>query len=314
MDTLSDPKLGNVGERLRAVARMDPHRFPRLGLIAARWAEAATAKLNATYASPVRVEFTALSSFAFSVAALEASETQLALTVRSPKFRETVLVTTDARFADTVSEAAFGGDGRDRIEANRALTSVSKFFADNAMRAFVETGNAAFADILPLMMTTDRLVAENVGAVLDAMLPEEARNFVEFRFRVAIGRCEAALRIAIPEAVLAPHKRVFSVVPDEAPSIVDEGWARDLEAGFQKADMKVSAILAEQPMTLGALATLQIGQTIALDATMESLVLIECEGQRLFRGHMGRSRDSYMIRIEENVDPTEEFIDDILAD
>ena len=78
--------------------------------------------------------------------------------------------------------------------------------------------------------------------------------------------------------------------------------------------MRVSALLAEHPTTLGEVACFQVGQTLALDVTMESLLVLECEGQRLFRGRMGRSRDSYMIRIEENVDPTEEFIDDILAD
>ena len=57
-----------------------------------------------------------------------------------------------------------------------------------------------------------------------------------------------------------------------------------------------------------------IGQTIVLDATTDSLIIIECEEQRLFRGRMGRSRDSYVVRIEEKIDPTEEFIDDILSD
>ena len=314
MDVITERKPGNIGERLRSAARLDPDRFPRLKLIGTQWAEAVAAKLNATYASPLRIEFAAISAFAYSASALEASQTQIALTARSPKWRETVLLTADARFADTVAEAAFGGDGRGLIEPGRPLSSVGKFFSDNALRAFVETGNAAFADVAPLMMTTDRLLTEAIGEKLDALIHEDARAFVEFRFQVTIGRCEAALRVAFPEQVLAPHKRALSVLPEEAPSIIDESWARDLEAGFQKADMKVSAILAEQQTTLGALATFQIGQTIALDVTMDSLVLVECEGQRLFRGHMGRSRDSYMIKIEENVDPTEEFIDDILAD
>ena len=78
--------------------------------------------------------------------------------------------------------------------------------------------------------------------------------------------------------------------------------------------MPIRAILCEEELTLGQIATLQVGQTLSLGATMNSLVVLECENQRLFRGRIGRARDSYTVRVEEAVDPTEEFIDDILAD
>ncbi|WP_062113401.1 FliM/FliN family flagellar motor switch protein [Aureimonas sp. AU40] len=311
MDTVTDRR---IGERLRSAARIEPDRYPRLKVIGAAWAEAASAKLNATYASELKIEFADLSNFVFDAKAMEQAETQIALTVRSPKWRETVLVAGGPLFVDTVSEAAFGGDGRNKPELGRPLTSVGKFFADNALRAFVDTGNAVFGDIAPMQMAPDRLVTEEIGPKLDALLLKDARQFVEFRFEVSIGRCLAALRIAVPEAVLSLHKRALAVIPDAGPSIVDESWTKDLEAGFQKADMRVSALLAEHPTTLGEVACFQVGQTLSLNVTMESLLVLECEGQRLFRGHMGRSRDSYMVRIEESVDPTEEFIDDILSD
>ncbi|ALN74170.1 FliM/FliN family flagellar motor switch protein [Aureimonas sp. AU20] len=311
MDTVTDRR---IGERLRSAARIEPDRYPRLKVIGAAWAEAASAKLNATYASELKIEFADLSNFVFDAKAMEQAETQIALTVRSPKWRETVLVAGGPLFVDTVAEAAFGGDGRNKPELGRPLTSVGKFFADNALRAFVDTGNAVFGDIAPMQMAPDRLVTEEIGPKLDALLLKDARQFVEFRFEVSIGRCLAALRIAVPEAVLSLHKRALAVIPDAGPSIVDESWTKDLEAGFQKADMRVSALLAEHPTTLGEVACFQVGQTLSLNVTMESLLVLECEGQRLFRGHMGRSRDSYMVRIEESVDPTEEFIDDILSD
>ncbi len=311
MQTVTDRR---IGERLRSAARIEPDRYPRLKTIGTAWAEAALAKLNASYASPLRVDFAALSNFTLDANDTTRPETQMLLTVRSPKWRETVLVAAGPGFADTVAEAAFGGDGRDRPDAARPLTSVGRFFADGALRAFVETGNAVFGDIAPMAMAPDRLVTEEIDAKLASLVPADARQFVEFRFEVSIGRCRSALRIAIPETVLAMHKRALASPVEDAPSIVDESWTKGLEAGFQKADMRVSALLAEHATTLGEVATLRVGQTLSLDVTMESLLVLECEGQRLFRGRMGRSRDSYMVRVEEAVDPTEEFIDDILAD
>ena len=311
METVTDRR---IGERLRSAARIEPDRYPRLKIIGAAWAEAAATKINANYATPIKIEFVALSNFSLDAGTLAATETQLALTVRSPKWRDTVLFCAGPFFADTIAEAAFGGDGRNKPEAGRPLTSVAKFFADNALRAFVDCGNSVFGDVAPLAMAPDRLVTEEIAARLDAMIPADSRQFVEFRFELSIGRCQAALRIAIPETVLSTHKRALAVIPDDSPSIVDESWTKGLEAGFQKADMRVTALLAEHPTSLGEVACFQVGQTIPLAVTMESLLVLECEGQRLFRGHMGRSRDSYMVRIEEAVDPTEEFIDDILAD
>ena len=310
MDTVTER---NIGERLRSAARIEPERFPRLKQIGTKWAEAVSAKLAAGHASPLAVEFIASSPFVLSPSALSDTDTQLVLTVRSSKWREIALVAADGRFADTVTEAGFGGDGRDAPAPGRPLTSVGRFFADAALRGFVETGNAAFADVVTLGMSADRLLAETIGEKLDEWIAPDARTFIEFRFRLSIGRCEAALRVAIPESVLSPHRRKFAAVPDEGPSIVDETWARDLEAGFQKTDMHVRAILCEQQTSLGEISTFHVGQTLALDATMQSLVLLECEGQRLFRGSMGRSRDTYVIKVSEPVDPTEEFIDDILA-
>jgi len=311
MDMITEP---GISERLRSAARLEPDRFPRLKVLGTQWAEAAMGKLNGSYPSSVQVEFSALSNFVFSAEAMEMAETQVALVLRSPQWRESALIAADARFADTVSEAAFGGDGRTPSDGKRPLTSVAKFFSDNALRVFAECGNAVFADVLPLGMSVDRLVAEQVGQKLDALLPADARSFVEFRFRIRIGQCEGALRVALPENALAPHKRKFAQLPEAAPSMVDEAWAKGLEASVQKADMQVRAYLGEHKTTLGDVSRLQVGQTLALDTLVDSLLVVECEGQRMFRGRMGRSRDSYMVRIEETIDPTEEFIDDILAD
>ena len=108
-------------------------------------------------------------------------------------------------------------------------------------------------------------------------------------------------------------RRKLSIVPEEK-TFADEGWAREIQEGLSHADLEVRALLDEKQITLGDVARFTLGQTIVLDATMESLIIIECEEQRLFRGRMGVQRDSYVVRIEERVDPTEEFIDDILAD
>lgn len=302
-----------IGERLRSAARIDPSRFPRLRTVAETWAELASRSLNGHCASPLKIEFAGFGNLELRSLAADLPEMCLALTMRSPMWRDLALVAADAAFPGTVSEATFGGDGRSGVDTALPLTRTSLFFADAALRRLLETGNEAFREF-PLALTPDRLVHDGPGAAkLAQALGGSPRFFVEIRFRLTIGEAASTVRALIPEAALAPHKRLLAA-PEEAPPVVDETWTRDLEAGLQMADMPIRAILCEEELTLGQIATLQVGQTLSLGATMNSLVVLECENQRLFRGRIGRARDSYTVRVEEAVDPTEEFIDDILAD
>ena len=77
-------------------------------------------------------------------------------------------------------------------------------------------------------------------------------------------------------------------------------------------DMRLDAVLARTRVPLATVATLVVGQTIPLDIGALDLIAVECEERPLFRARMGRSRENYVVRIEERIDPAEEFIDGIL--
>ena len=303
-----------VEAQLRSAAKIEPDRLPRLKLLAEEWAVAAADALNASYATPLTIECLGVSTLTFNAGAPELKAAAAATVIASPKWRELGFALADTKLADTVVEAMFGGAGTLPAGPPRPMTKLDRRFVDMAITTMIEAGNPVFAPVAPLDMSADRVIKEAIGAQLEELLSPRNRSFLEIRFRLAVGQQEAVVRFALPEPAFALHRRQLTIMPETAPLMADESWVRDITEGLQRADIQVRALLDEQQMTLGDVACFQIGQTIVLKATTDSLIIVECEEQRLFRGRMWRSRDSYMVRIEEKIDPTEEFIDDILSD
>ena len=304
----------NIEAQLRSAAKIEPERLSRLKLLAADWAEAGARALNASYAAPVEIAFSGLSGLLFTPAQADIRNAVAATMIGSVKWQEPGFALADAGLADTLVEAVFGGSGQAAAGTRRPMTKLDRRFMEQAFAALVDAANPVFQTVAALDMVPGRFLHDAVGATLDELLPRENRAFVQLAFRISVGQYESTIRIALPERALAPHRRKLTVLPDVVPPVTDEGWARDITEGLQLADLEVRALLDEQQITLGEVARFTLGQTIVLDATMDSLIIVECEEQRLFRGRMGRSRDSYVVRIEEKIDPTEEFIDDILSD
>lgn len=304
----------NIEAQLRSAAKIEPERLSRLKLLAAAWAEAGAEALNAFYAAPVEIAFSGLSGLLFTPTQPDVKASVAAMAIGSAKWRETGFVLADASLADTLVEAVFGGSGQAPAGTPRPMTKLDRRFVEMAFSTLIEAGNPVFRDVAALDMVPGRFLADAVGPELDELLAPKDRAFLQLAFTISIGQYAGTVRIALPERALAPHRRKLTIVPETAPVVTDEGWARDITEGLQLADLEVRALLDEQQITLGEVARFTLGQTIVLDATMDSLIIVECEEQRLFRGRMGRSRDSYVVRIEEKIDPTEEFIDDILSD
>ena len=52
---------------------------------------------------------------------------------------------------------------------------------------------------------------------------------------------------------------------------------------------------------------------IGLEATAQSLLTLEAEGQALFRATLGQSKGAFTVRLERRLDEREELLGDILA-
>ncbi|MCW4113689.1 FliM/FliN family flagellar motor switch protein [Aurantimonas sp. MSK8Z-1] len=304
---------GNIGARLRSASEVEPSRLPRLKVIVQKWAESAGESMAGLSVSPVIVELVSMSAMTFLKQSKDYQQASLAAVVNSSGWSEPGFVLVDASFDDVLLEAFFGGDGGTAETRDRVLTDLDKGVVELALKTINRAGNAAFRDIEPIQMVAKDLIQRDIGEALAAVLPGEKTRYVSVTFDIKLGALRSSLRYAIPESFIAANRRHLSHVPEvKAPP--DESWVKKFQKGFNHSELKVRAVLGKKQLRLDEVSRFAVGHTIVLDETMDSLIDIECEDQRLFRGRVGRSRDFYVVQVEERVDPTEEFIDDILAD
>jgi flagellar motor switch protein FliM len=302
----------NLGAKLRSASRVEAERLPRLKAIATAWAESLKDWLARDFSSEGHVEFAGAS--ALRIGAGTAEPATIAVLASSSGWPHPALVLADERFADLVPEFLFGGDGTAKRTAGRRASEMDLRFCTLVVEKTLALGNAALAPVMDVALDAERTIAHEAGARLAEIFADEPADFIQLDFRFTLGRAESHLRVALPESVVALHRRKLDRLPEAAAPAIDPDWAREIEERLQHADMQLTALLDEKPMTLGDIAGLAVGQTIVLGTRVDGLITVECEDRRLFRGRMGRGREAYLVRIEETIDPTEEFIDDILAD
>lgn len=302
----------NLGARLRSASRIEADRLPRLKLIGDEWAGALQAGLAQDFGAQTTIEYHG--AVPLERAATVGEGPALLLVATSQGWSQPALVTTDAGFAGFVVECLLGGDGKMPAIPGRASTELDLRFCRVVLERLLAVGNAALKPVMDARMAVERIFSQTIAERLEAYAPDAAPGYTQLSFRMSLGACAGVVRVAIPDPVLALARRKLDHLPEPPAPSVDLIWAREIEEGLLDAEMSLTALLDEKATTLGAIAGFRVGQTIVLNAGIDSPITIECEEQRLFRGRMGRSRDSYLVRIEEKIDPTEEFIDDILAD
>lgn len=307
-------QAGNIGARLRSASEIEPSRLPRLKVIAQQWAQLAAEALQALAVGPLTIELVSMSAMTFLKQSKDYGQAGAASVVSSAKWTESGFVLAEPGFIELLIEALFGGEGNGPGPADRPLTDLDRELIQLAFGAFASSADKAFGEIAELSLETAPLIDSDIGEGLAEALPAEKTRYVSVSFEVQTGSSKSTVRYAVPESFVAFNRRKLHAVATVAPALPDEDWRREIQAGLGQADLKLSAILGEKAITLSQVASFTVGQTIVLDETMESLIRIECEDQGLFRGKVGRSRDAYVVRIEEKIDPTQEFIDDILSD
>ncbi|WP_102958737.1 FliM/FliN family flagellar motor switch protein [Mangrovicella endophytica] len=303
-----------VGARIRSAAEIEPSRLPLLRVIAQSWTDAVRAGMETLAISPVTIELAGISSTDFNKTSAMVTDAALGAVAASPKWGENGFILGDTNLVDLVLETFFGGDGSPREASDRSVTELDKSFVELALKTFNKAANRAFADIEEMGLTTRDTASHEIGEAIGASLQGSRSRYVCITFELRTGSIKAELRYALPESFVASHRRKLSVMPETSTAVLDEGWQRQIHSGLGHAEMKLTAILGEKTMTLDEVSHLAVGQTLVLSETIESLIRIECEDQGLFRGKVGRSREAFVVSIEDKIDPTEEFIDDILSD
>ncbi|MES0868765.1 flagellar motor switch protein FliM [Pseudovibrio sp. SCP19] len=221
-----------------------------------------------------------------------------------------ILLGFDRTFIFSMVEVLLGGDGEEEpFLEDRTLTNVEQRLA---YRMFEEAATAletAFEAIADTSLKVERL--EN--RMEFAQTGRKSNPCVLAKMTAEIIGREGEIFIIIPQSVLNPLRENLTQVLSGEVAGRDTRWTKQFQQEVQRTEVKLTAILEEQRMTLEEVAQFEVGLVLELNATPKTAVQLECNSQPLFNCRLGQVAGSYTVRVEELIEQEGELLDDILS-
>jgi flagellar motor switch protein FliM len=219
-----------------------------------------------------------------------------------------ILVGFDRDFIFTMVEVLFGSDGSEPpVNEERAFSNIEMRVAQSL---FEEAGKALQAAFAPVSRTSLKL--ERVETRMDfAIIGRRNNQAVVAKILImALGR-GGEMFVIIPQSALSPMRRSLAHVVSSDVGPADPRWSKQMQNEVQRTSVTLRAVLEEQLIDLGEVADFHVGQVLELQATPMTPVRLECNGQPLFHCQLGQSAGAYTLRVDDVVDPDQEFINDL---
>jgi flagellar motor switch protein FliM len=285
-------------------------RLPLLRQALERVGPACTEDIKAIAAVPLRLTLEGITSgTSGDVLPKEAGDAAVAL-LAAPGWGTQLFACADRAAAFAIVEALLGGDGsQPRHAEERPLSGIETGVAGVFFAAVTRALAQAFA---PIAASTFAVEATSDEIDFDAISRDQAVVVARYRLD-ALEPC-GELAIAIPQTALSALRKALSEAPKaEAEAQADPDWAQHIAKQVTRSSVTLTAILDERPGLLAEVFNLEVGQIIGLQATSQSRVRVECNGERLVLCELGKSNGVYTLRVDAFIDHEQQFMDDILA-
>jgi flagellar motor switch protein FliM len=280
-------------------------RLPLLREVMEKAASACTEEVRTLIGMPLRLGLDRLGS-GTGADMLQGKGDRALAVLDAPGWESKLLVRADRAAVFGIVETMLGSDcSQPPHVPERALTPLDVALAEFYFGALSRGLATAFAEVAATTFSIDPPMDQMDLEGLVGNMPVAIAGY-----RLDVG---GELLVAIPNAALEAMRQPLSLAPAKAEARPDPGWAQQIRHQLTRADVTLTAILEERPGLLGEVLGLAVGQVIDLEATPQSRVRVECNGEALIWCDLGKSNGVYTLRVDSFVDREQEFMEDILA-
>jgi flagellar motor switch protein FliM len=294
-----------IGERLKALAKLSIDKLPVLNTVIERTALSCVEEFR-EYCQPVFSAFVNQIVSGDSWDLLEALSDSIAVIFYCREWDSRIVIGLERRLVFAIVEAMFGGEGTEApFEATRPFTALETRIGKTVCEFAAKSLESAFASIYEISLEPERTET----ALEFTTLGQTSMMMVHAAILLQVLDQGGVMYILIPVNSLNPIRQKLERERKPLPASFDPRWTHALHARISTTEVQVQALIEGKQMELGELVRLKAGMTIELEGSGQD-VLIECEGDRLFRGHLGQSQGYFTITIEAPVatDPAPEII------
>jgi flagellar motor switch protein FliM len=111
--------------------------------------------------------------------------------------------------------------------------------------------------------------------------------------------------VVIPQPALTPIRQQLSRDLSSDGSASDPRWRKMMREGVQKTEVKAVAVLDEQELTLGDIASWRVGGLLPLKASAVTKIRLDSKNQPLFWCELGQDQGHYTLKVSDRVDVEE---------
>ena len=208
------------------------------------------------------------------------------------------LMTIDSNLIYSVVDVLLGGrrgTAPMRIEG-RPYTTIEQNLIERMIAVILKDLCASFEPLSPVRFSFDRLETNPRFATI-ARPPNAA---ILIKFRVDMEDRGGRLEILFPYATLEPIRELLLQRFMGEKFGRDSIWEGHLASELWSTKVPVTAILDEQTMSLRDVLNLKVGQTVKLQATPTSEVMLRCGNVQTMTGSMGKTGQNIAVKVQLN--------------
>ncbi|KAI95126.1 hypothetical protein T281_07330 [Rhodomicrobium udaipurense JA643] len=206
-----------------------------------------------------------------------------------------IVIGVERRLIFSIVDAMYGGDGSELpYEDKRSFTALETKIG----RVICEFGARSFTESFRTVGEIT-LAPERTETALDfASLGQHNMMLIHAQILFQVLDVGGVMFVLIPQNVLLPVRQKLERQRAPMLSSVDPRWTSLLSQRVSRAEVSMDAVILGKEIELGQMLKLEVGKTLELEGT-ERNIFFEYEGDRLFRGCLGRERGTYTVTIDE---------------
>ena len=211
------------------------------------------------------------------------------------------LLTVDSNLIYSIVDVLLGGrrgTAAMRIEG-RPYTTIERVLVQRMIEAVLHDLKSAFEPLHPVSFSLDRLETNPRFAAI----ARPANAAILVKLRIDMEDRGGRIELLLPYATLEPIRKMLLQQFMGEKFGRDNIWEGHLATELWTTQMEVRAVLDEQQVPLSRVLNMQIGDTLMLNATPDSLVELRAGAIPLTRGRMGRRNHSIAVRAEAPLTP-----------
>jgi len=282
-----------ITEKLKEIAKLSLDRLPVLNSIFEDMAVTCVERFR-DYCSPAFTAFVNQVASGDSWDLLEARADSVAVIFYCREWDARILFGLERRLVFSIIEAMFGGDGSELpFDGTRPFTAletrVGRLVCEFAAKAL----EASFGRVCEISLAYERTET----ALEFTALGQSSMIMIEAKILFQVLDQGGVLFVLIPQNTMNPIRQKLERERKPLPSSYDPRWTSALTRRVSKAEVILCAMIEGKNIELDDILRLEAGKTIELSGTDQNIIL-ECEGNRLFRGRLGQSRGHFTITVD----------------